>query len=149
MVGLAALDVMAPGLLTERLANAVFAVLVLAYASLEIVTAGTPGKLLLGLTIANANGTPAPRAVLSLRWSTKYFPLICGLLFVLTSQPLFQIVSGLSEGFVFLGCLFASCDHHQAWHDQWSRTAVYRRRDLARAPAAFPVVPAGSPPPVF
>src|SRR5690348_13756323 len=65
-----------PGVITERIADALFTAAALAYTSFDIFTAGTPGKLLLGLTIANPNATPASTGTLSLRWSTKYFPLI-------------------------------------------------------------------------
>lgn len=127
-------------LLTERVTDALFAAATLGYTSFDIFTAATPGKLLLGLTIAYPDATPAPTPVLSLRWSTKYFPLICTLLFALSNQPLFRLVGGLSNFIVLIGCLFASCDHHQAWHDQWAKTAVFRRRDLAQT-YAFPITP--------
>jgi uncharacterized RDD family membrane protein YckC len=132
-----------PGVITERIADALFTAAALAYTSFDIFTAGTPGKLLLGLTIASPDATPASAGTLSLRWSTKYFPLICALLFVLTTQPLFRLIAGLSNVTIFVGCLFASCDHHLAWHDQWARTAVYRRRDLAGV-HAFPATTGSS-----
>lgn len=123
-----------PGLLPTCAADVLTVLIGLAYTSLEIFAAGTPGKLLLGLAIANPDASPAARAVLSLRWSTKYFCLLCAFLFVLTDFVLFRLVGGLSQTLVAIGFLFASCDHHQSWHDQWSRTAVFRRRDLQRPP---------------
>src|SRR5688572_4228720 len=43
----------------------------LLYGSFEVITAASPGKMILGLRIANADGSKAPRSVLMLRWSTK------------------------------------------------------------------------------
>jgi uncharacterized RDD family membrane protein YckC len=130
---------------SETVFDFIFAITLLVYSTLDMVAAGTPGKRLLGLTIANANGTRAPFSVLSLRWSTKYFWTICLLLHVLSDQSLFRLVSGLSGVAVMIGCLFASNDDHQAWHDRWCRTAVFRRGDVSSTPA-LPATPASPPP---
>lgn len=46
-------------------------------------------------------------------------------------------MSGVTTLFVVIGCLHASNDSKQAWHDQWSGTAVYRRQRIQ--PRGFPI----------
>jgi uncharacterized RDD family membrane protein YckC len=116
----------------------------LAYTSFEAWTAGTPGKILLGMRIAAQDGSSADRWQLILRWSSKQFWLFAMLLFILTSVPLFYVLSGFMSLIVIVGCLFASNDDKLAWHDQWAGTAVYRRARLGSA--APPFTPPAAPP---
>lgn len=67
----------------ERIAETVVALLALAYTSLEIWKAATPGKMLLKLQIRSPDATPAPLGNLASRWATKQSPQIIGLFAVL------------------------------------------------------------------
>src|SRR5438445_5923933 len=64
------------------------ALLVLSYGLMEIFSAGTLGKRIMGLTIAMDDGAPAPRGRLMRRWAIKQSPLFFGalatLLFILS-----------------------------------------------------------------
>ena len=82
----------------------------------------------------------AERWSLILRWSAKQFWLFAMLLFILTSVPLFYVLSGFMSLIVIIGCLFASNDDKLAWHDQWARTGVYR--SLRGKTAAAPITSA-------
>ena len=113
---------------------------VLLYMSLEIWIAGTLGKRLLGLRIAAADGLPADRWRLMLRWSTKQFPLLCALLFAATRFPLLYVIGGFTNLFVVIGCLFASNDDHLTWHDQWAGTSVVHLRPAPSAARGFAVI---------
>lgn len=114
----------------------------LLYSSLEVAAAGTPGKLVLGLRIAYPDGSTADRWTLFLRWSTKQLPVMAILLYLLTDFVPLRLLAGFAELFVGIGCLFASTDLKQAWHDQWSKTAVCRKpRKVLPLPPAFPVLP--------
>ena len=114
----------------------------LAYSSMEVALAGTPGKLMLGLRIANPDGSTADRGTLFLRWSTKQLPAIAGLAYVLTAIPSLRLLGSFATLLVLVGCLFASTDSKQAWHDQWAKTAVCRKpRKVVPVPSAFPVLP--------
>jgi uncharacterized RDD family membrane protein YckC len=114
----------------------------LAYSSLEVAAAGTPGKLVLGLRIAYPDGSTADRWTLFLRWSTKQLPAILGLLYLLTTFVPVRLLANFAELLVLIGCLFASTDSKQAWHDRWAKTAVCRKpRKVVPLPPAFPVLP--------
>jgi uncharacterized RDD family membrane protein YckC len=118
----------------------------LLYSAFEVFTVGTPGKQLLGLEIANADGSEADGWKLSLRWSTKQSPVILGLLYLITGSTLLYFLGGLMQWLVAIGCLFAGTDSRQAWHDRWAQTAVFWR-SRAPVPQGFPVLP-GTPPPL-
>jgi len=100
------------------------------YTSSEIWAAGTPGKRILGLRIARVDAEKADHWRLSLRWSTKSFFVIGGLLWTITSFSPFYILTGFMNLVVAIGCIAAANDDKLSWHDQWAKTAVYRKKDL-------------------
>ena len=104
----------------------------LAYSTMEIWTAGTPGKLILRMRIMSVEGAPADGWRRFLRWSTKQLPMIAALLWTLTGFVPLYTLSGFCGLVVTVGCIAAMNDDHLAWHDQWSGTAVYRRARYAR-----------------
>ena len=120
----------------------VSALLVLAYTSCDVWFGGTPGKLVVGLTIAGADGARATKWTLALRWSSKYFGYLFGLAHAITLDPLSYYLSGFMNLVVVVGCLQALDEHRRAWHDEWAGTAVWRRRTFAApGPATPPPLP--------
>ena len=117
----------------------------LLYMLSEVLLAASPGKLILGLRIACVDAAPADFWRKFLRYSTKHFGVMLLLAYILTGFVGFYFISGIVNFFICVGFLFASNDDKQAWHDQWSGTAVYRSRDLL-TDSAFPLV--GPPPPL-
>jgi uncharacterized RDD family membrane protein YckC len=108
------------------------------YSWTELFFGGTPGKLLLGLRIAGADGSPAEFWKRFSRWLTKQLSIICWLLFILTQFQGFYVVGGFMNLVLGIGFLYSSNDDKQAWHDQWCGTAVYRKKRRGEA-AGFPV----------
>jgi uncharacterized RDD family membrane protein YckC len=106
----------------------------LVLSSLDFFIRASLGKIILKLYIARADGTPADRWTLLLRWSTIQLPIIALLLYTVTDAPGFYLLYGFSSLIVFIGCLFAVNDSKQAWHDQWAKTAVFRRSKKTAAP---------------
>lgn len=160
-----AIDVVAAGALAFALQVAVYVVLTdsgrpefvrylydltntgvfLAYTSSEVWVRRSPGKMLLGLVIAYPDGSRADRWTLFLRWSTKFSAYLVALVGVVTLQPaILQYLSGFMLVVVMVGCLQALDEHKRAWHDEWSRTAVFRRphgQPTGAAPSALEAVP--------
>ena len=119
----------------DRVEEGGMTVLLLAYTSTEVWLAGTPGKLVLGMTIGTAAGADAGGWTLALRWSAKYFGYLLGLVYSITRDPVDYFLSGWMNLVVAVGCLQALDEDRRAWHDEWAGTAVLRRRKAA------PVVP--------
>jgi len=118
----------------------------LLYSTFEKFSVGTPGKQLLGMEIANANGSEASFWTLSLRWSSKQMPIFFGAVYVLTQYPLLYPLPGLANSLVCVGCLYASTEFRQTWHDEWAHTAVIRRPKASKR-RGFAVMH-GTPPPL-
>ena len=104
----------------------------LGYTTVEVLKAATPGKMMLGLVIARPDGGQADRWTLTLRWSTKQAPLLLNLIYFVTLNVFSGFLAGIMSYVVLIGCLQALDEHKQTWHDEWSGTAVVRRRMQAR-----------------
>jgi uncharacterized RDD family membrane protein YckC len=118
----------------------------LGYWSTEIFMAASPGKKLLGLVIANEDGTSAPPDRLAMRWAIKHAPNILGLviaIFPLGIRGILGWFNMLVALAVFVGCFLTLGQARQALHDILAHTAVFK---LAPAPG-FRVMPSQPPPP--
>jgi len=101
-------------------------VLIVAYTTMDIFKAATPGKQLLHLVIRNQDGTPASRDVLVKRWAIKSCGSIINLLAVITTLGVLQFVGGLGGIVVVLGTFLIFTEGKQALHDKFAGTAVFK-----------------------
>ena len=135
----------------DRIYSLVWYILIIAWLSIEIFLAATPGKLILGLCIANANGTPAPRSMRFHRWITKTWCFWLSAAAVVCAHAGLEMFGAISYTLLLAGCLAAANDYRQTWHDEIAHTAVFRRRDIyGQRPIArdFSAIPP-RPPPTF
>ena len=121
----------------------------LAYTSMEVWTAATPGKMVLRMRVCSLDCTPADFWRRFLRWSTKWSWLFLSFLFLLTELPPLYALSGFISLIVLVGCLFAANEDRLTWHDQWAQTAVcYMPRRYQSFDAIVPPpLPPTQPPP--
>jgi uncharacterized RDD family membrane protein YckC len=119
----------------ERIDSAILYALVIVWWMCEIFFAATPGKLICGLRVALANGTPASSADLFNRWITKTWCFWLACAAVLLAHPGLTIFSSISFWLLAVGCLGAANDYRQTWHDEIAHTAVFRRRDIYGDPS--------------
>jgi uncharacterized RDD family membrane protein YckC len=108
------------------------AVLGLAYFLIEGFTGYTLGKLLLGMRIANADGTQAPVSKLLARWAVKNNNFILTMLSVATGVSFLKTLGSLGGLVFFIGCFLALGASKQALHDRICDTAVWPKK-LVRA----------------
>jgi uncharacterized RDD family membrane protein YckC len=113
--------------------ESIFLLVYFFYSINEIIWAATPGKMLFRQRIGRADGERADGWRMFLRWSVKQSPPMFYIIFGITGFSIFYLLGGFGLLVILIGCLYASTDEKQTWHDQWAGTAVYRRRDLARA----------------
>lgn len=117
--------------------------LALAYFSFEFGAAASVGKMLIGLEIANIDGTEASTAALVNRWTTKWLFLLLRLVGASLNNVLLVWLGNLMAWIVAIGCFAALGESRLTWHDRWAKTAVFRARDL-RQPSGFePVMTPG------
>jgi uncharacterized RDD family membrane protein YckC len=105
----------------------------LAYMLTEAFTGYTPAKLLLGIRVANADGTAAASHTLFTRAALKNVSEVGAVLALVFG---IQQLAGLGSflGLIFLlGCLLALLPDHQALHDKIAGTAVFPK-NLVRVP---------------
>lgn len=103
----------------------------LLYGLIEVFTGSTPGKMILGMVAANADGTRGNVALWAKRWLIKSAGTILSFIAAITFiQPLSWVGSLLSFGFL-VGCFFALGNSKQALHDLIAGTAVFHKEDVA------------------
>ncbi|HEY6853610.1 MAG TPA: RDD family protein [Gemmatimonadales bacterium] len=101
------------------------AVLGLVYFLIEGFTGFTLGKLMLGIRIANADGTQAAVSKLLLRWAVKNNDFILSVLAAATGVRLLGTLGNLGFLVIFIGCFLALGASKQALHDRICDTAVW------------------------
>ncbi len=104
------------------------------YSLMEIAYAATPGKMMLGIKIANADGTEAQTSRLTTRWFVKSgLSTSLSLLGMLTVSSLLSSLSTVIGIVIGLGCFMVLSATRQALHDRIAQTAVYRREHIQRS----------------
>ena len=95
----------------------------LAYTLIEAFTGASPGKRVMGLQVARADGSAGDTSLFLLRWALKNSGSIL--------QFLLPIVSTLASLVFFFGCFAALGEKCQALHDTIAKSAVYKKADIA------------------
>ena len=105
--------------------------LLLIFLAVEVTTARTPAKQLMGLCVRSADGRPATRLQLLARGLAQdggavlWFLSVTGLPFGALSLPWTLVAT--------MGCFTCLGQRRQALHDRVSGTAVFRIKDLSAA----------------
>ena len=102
----------------------------LLYFSTEIFLGASVGKLLLGLKIANADGSDASVGVLVARYLLKHIGKVCTVLALLCIPAVFNLFGKLFGFAIFVGCFFAAGERHQALHDMICKTVVVKKGEV-------------------
>ncbi len=114
------------GLMGALIGMALAAALIsLVYFLVEGFTGYTLGKFLLGIRIANADGTEAPVSQLLTRYAVKHSNEILRMVGFFLGAPIIIRLGGLAGLIVFVGCFLALSADKQALHDRIAKTAVY------------------------
>ena len=87
------------------------------YYSLEIFLAATPGKMLLGIQIANDNKTKAAPGILITRFIVKLADYVFTALLVFTASQIFNTLGNLAFIIILIGFFFTLAEKRQAFHD--------------------------------
>jgi uncharacterized RDD family membrane protein YckC len=95
------------------------------YFLMEGLTGYTLGKLMLGIRIANADGTAAGVGTLLARYAIKNCNFILTILAVVSGMGALRTIGNLAGLAIFVGCFFTLGMKKQAFHDMIVGTAVY------------------------
>ena len=100
------------------------------YYSLEIVLAATPGKLILGLQIADENRKSAKIQKLFIRFLGKHLESLVSLIAFMTAIVWIGTIGSVISLIILIGCFFVLGKNRQAFHDMLAKTAVYKKENL-------------------
>jgi len=115
----------------EMIKNIIWGIAIgsLLYTLIEGITGASPGKMILGLKIGNANGGQAATGALLIRWGLKNILYISWLLFAITNVDVLLLVGNLGSLFLIISCLMALRASKRALHDDIAGTAVFKKTD--------------------
>lgn len=100
------------------------------YALIEGLSGASPGKRILGIVVANQDGTAGTTQVWMRRCLVKH---VSAFLNIFTLLPVLAFVADIGSflGFVvFVGCFFVLGQDRLALHDRIAATAIYDREDV-------------------
>jgi len=100
------------------------------YYLVEGLTGLTLGKLILGIKVANQDGTTAPVGTLMTRWAVKSSGNILTLLGTILGVSILGSIGGIVGLIIFVGCFMVLGAKKQAIHDMVAKTAVFKKSDI-------------------
>jgi uncharacterized RDD family membrane protein YckC len=101
------------------------------YGLIEAFKGASPGKMILKLQIAMADGQRAPLSVYLTRWAVKNIGALLGTLGLLTGLGFLKTLGSLGGFVIFIGCFMVLGVSRQAIHDLAAKTAVFNKADLS------------------
>jgi len=100
------------------------------YFLMEAFLGYTLGKLILGIAIAKEDGTKGDIKDFFLRYAIKNSGTLLALLGLLTLSFI-GTLGTIASLAIFVGCFFVLADKKQSFHDMLSKTAVFKKEDIA------------------
>lgn len=100
------------------------------YSIIEALTGASPGKMMLGYKVANADGTGGDTSLYLKRWAIKNASSVFSMLTLVTGFILLKPLGSIIGFVMFLGCFLALGDDKQALHDKIAKTAIYNKRNI-------------------
>jgi uncharacterized RDD family membrane protein YckC len=125
-------------------------VIAIGYSLTEIFMAGTPGKQILGIIIADERGVRGSTQQLATRWIVKNSGNLIRMLGALIGVGIIVTLGTVVGLVIAVGCFFVLGQRRQAFHDMAAKTAVFKKALITAPAQGFPVMPPGSsqaPPP--
>lgn len=101
-----------------------------AYSLIELMWGTSPGKLTLGLQIANADGRRGNVQLFARRWAVKHVRDILQFAAFISGVIILQSIGGFLGLIITIGYFLAFSDARMALHDRVSQTAVFRSNDI-------------------
>lgn len=97
---------------------------------IEAFTGATPGKMMIGLKNANAEGTAGTVGTFFGRAAIKYIHLIFYILSGILGIGFIYTLGSILGLVVFIGCFFVLGERKQAFHDMIAKTAVFKKDQI-------------------
>ena len=131
-IGLTFADMMDPEFVNHyiRIFVPLSFVIYIIYNSMDVFFAGTPGKHILGIIIADEKMKYASYSKLLYRFLLKNLDLVFQFIYILTWLQVFSTISSIFSFIILFAFLFTLGENKQALYDSIAKTAVYYKREL-------------------
>ena len=96
----------------------------------EIFFAASPGKMILGIEIAEADMDKGTFQKLFMRYFLKHISNMFSIVYILSSIAVFNTIGSFFGFVIFIGFFFVLGEKKMAFHDMIAGTAVYYKQDL-------------------
>ncbi|MFM8569901.1 MAG: RDD family protein [Candidatus Kapaibacterium sp.] len=100
---------------------------------LELFTGAGPGKMLLAIRIAHADGRAGNISLWAMRWLFVNGASVLAFVGTIVGLSSLSLVANLRSFVYFFGCFLVLSQSRQALHDRLAKTAVYHDDDIIHA----------------
>ena len=90
----------------------------------------SPGKMIMGLQVANADGSKGDINLYMKRWFIKNANSVLVIINLLVANAVLENIASIIGLVIFFGCFAALSDKKQALHDTIANTAVYKKKEI-------------------
>ena len=97
---------------------------IIAYSLIEAFTGASPGKMMLGLKVANEDGTEGTIGLYLARWAVYNAGALLGVI------PVIGLLGPFVNLVIFGGCFAVLGEKRQGLHDMICKTAVFKKSDI-------------------
>jgi uncharacterized RDD family membrane protein YckC len=102
------------------------------YSLIEGFFGASPGKMILGLKVANADGSHGDINLYMKRWALKNASAVLMIINLLLKSPIIEVIAMLFNLVISVGYFFALSENKQALHDLIAKSAVYKKKKIIR-----------------
>lgn len=97
---------------------------------IEALSGATPGKMMLGIKIANEDGTAANTSIYLKRTALKNISTVINIVSTITGIVMLATLGSVLGFAIFIGCFFVLGAKRQSFHDMIAKTAVFNKTDI-------------------
>lgn len=90
----------------------------------------SPGKMIMGFQVANADGSKGDINLFMKRWFIKNASSVLVIINLLVANAVLENIASIVGMVIFFGCFAVLGEKKQALHDIIANTAVYKRKEL-------------------
>jgi uncharacterized RDD family membrane protein YckC len=90
----------------------------------------SPGKMIMGLKVANADGSKGDVNLFMKRWFIKNANAVLVIINLIVAHALIENIASMIGLVIFFGCFAVLGNKKQALHDTLANTAVYKKKEI-------------------